>query len=195
MPKNNKGFTLIELLVVIAIVAILAIVVILTLNPAELLKQARDSNRISDLGTIKSALGLYLADISTPNMANNALGYNSCYLSTTSGNGTTTTKCGYFLSGAFTGTTGSTTQTLLRRTDGNGWIPVSFSQISAGTPFNELPIDPVNNANYYYAYAATTTNSAFEIDARLESLKFASSTSNDGGDNAAVYEIGTNTTL
>ncbi|MBI5221157.1 MAG: prepilin-type N-terminal cleavage/methylation domain-containing protein, partial [Candidatus Liptonbacteria bacterium] len=39
---NTKGFTLIELLVVIAIIAILAAVVILTLNPGQLLKQARD---------------------------------------------------------------------------------------------------------------------------------------------------------
>ena len=56
---KQKGFTLIELLIVIAIIAILAVVVVLTLNPAELLRQARDSNRISDFATIKSALALY----------------------------------------------------------------------------------------------------------------------------------------
>ena len=57
--KNNKkkGFTLIEFLVVIAIIAILAVVVVLTLNPAELLRQARDSNRVSDFATFKSAIG------------------------------------------------------------------------------------------------------------------------------------------
>ncbi|KKW47096.1 MAG: hypothetical protein UY99_C0042G0007, partial [Parcubacteria group bacterium GW2011_GWA1_59_11] len=43
----RSSFTLIELLVVIAIVAILSAVVIITLNPAELLKQSRDSNRLS----------------------------------------------------------------------------------------------------------------------------------------------------
>src|SRR5208337_1332087 len=63
--KRRKGFTLIELLVVIAIIAILAVVVILTLNPAELLRQSRDSNRVSDFATLKSALGLYGADVST----------------------------------------------------------------------------------------------------------------------------------
>src|SRR3989338_2108717 len=51
--KNSKGFTLIELLVVIAIIAVLAVAVILTLNPAELLKQARDSTRVSDMSTLK----------------------------------------------------------------------------------------------------------------------------------------------
>ena len=67
MKKNRKqkGFTLIELLVVIAIIAILAVVVVLTLNPAELLRQARDSNRVSDFATMKSALSLYATDVST----------------------------------------------------------------------------------------------------------------------------------
>ena len=65
--KNTKsGFTLIELLVVIAIIAILAIVVVLTLNPAQLLQQARDSNRISDFATVKSAIGYYMQDVSNP---------------------------------------------------------------------------------------------------------------------------------
>ena len=63
--KNRKGFTLIELLVVIAIIAVLAVVVVLTLNPAELLRQARDSNRLSDFATMKSAISLYATDVAT----------------------------------------------------------------------------------------------------------------------------------
>jgi prepilin-type N-terminal cleavage/methylation domain-containing protein len=58
----RRGFTLIELLVVIAIIAILAVVVVLTLNPAELLRQSRDSNRVSDMATLTSALNLYNTD-------------------------------------------------------------------------------------------------------------------------------------
>ena len=72
MKKNQrgtkKGFTLIELLVVIAIIAILSVVVVLTLNPAEMLRRSRDSNRASDLSIIKTAIGLYLADVSSTNM-------------------------------------------------------------------------------------------------------------------------------
>src|SRR3989338_10096227 len=64
MKGNTTGFTLIELLVVIAIVAVLSVVVVLALNPAELLRQARDSNRISDLATLKSALSFYSTDVS-----------------------------------------------------------------------------------------------------------------------------------
>jgi prepilin-type N-terminal cleavage/methylation domain-containing protein len=57
-----RGFTLIELLVVIAIIAILAVVVVLTLNPAQLLAQSRDANRVSDMATLNSAVSLFLTD-------------------------------------------------------------------------------------------------------------------------------------
>src|SRR3989344_3113056 len=62
-PSPRASFTLIELLVVIAIVAILSAVVIITLNPAELLKQSRDSNRLSDLNTLNKALALFEVDV------------------------------------------------------------------------------------------------------------------------------------
>jgi prepilin-type N-terminal cleavage/methylation domain-containing protein len=62
MLSSRRGFTLIELLVVIAIIAVLAIVVVLTLNPAQLLKQSRDSGRLSDMNTITSALNIYNED-------------------------------------------------------------------------------------------------------------------------------------
>ncbi|MDD4931154.1 MAG: prepilin-type N-terminal cleavage/methylation domain-containing protein, partial [Candidatus Colwellbacteria bacterium] len=44
-----KSFTLVELLIVIAILAVLAAAVVVVLNPAELLAQARDSQRSTDL--------------------------------------------------------------------------------------------------------------------------------------------------
>jgi prepilin-type N-terminal cleavage/methylation domain-containing protein len=59
---DKRGFTLIELLVVVAIVAVLAAVVVLTLNPAGMLQEARDSGRLSDMATLQSAVSLSLAD-------------------------------------------------------------------------------------------------------------------------------------
>jgi prepilin-type N-terminal cleavage/methylation domain-containing protein len=58
----RRGFTLIELLVVIAILAVLAVVVVLTLNPAGLLQEARDSSRVSDMATLNTGMGLFQAD-------------------------------------------------------------------------------------------------------------------------------------
>ena len=58
----KKGFTLIELLVVVAIIAILALIVLLALNPVEMARRSRDSRRLSDLGTIRRAIDLALAD-------------------------------------------------------------------------------------------------------------------------------------
>ena len=82
MTAKAKGFTLIELLIVIGIIAVLAVVVLLTLNPAELLRQARDSNRVSDLASLNSALSYYLADVSGATYANLV---GSCYFHMTGG--------------------------------------------------------------------------------------------------------------
>src|SRR3989344_3694005 len=62
---RRTGFTLIEMLVVIGVVAVLSVVVVLVLNPAELLKQSRDSNRLSDLARINKALSVY--EVEVPN--------------------------------------------------------------------------------------------------------------------------------
>ncbi len=172
MKKNRKGFTLIELLVVIAIVAILAVVVVVVLNPAELLKQARDSNRVSDLATLKSAVSLYLVDATSANLASSTGGYGVCYLSTISGNGTTTAKCGVFSQAYYTANS-SVTAATYRNRDSTGWVPVNFAQISYGSPLSNLPVDPTNNTSYYYSYSATTTGgNYFEFAAWIESAKY-----------------------
>ena len=59
--KSKKSFTLIELLIVIAILALLMSIIIITINPAELLKQARDSKRVSGLKSLNNALNIFQA--------------------------------------------------------------------------------------------------------------------------------------
>lgn len=61
--QNKKsGFTLIELLVALTIVAILAVSVYVALNPAQRLKDAKDSRRATDVDQILSAIHESIVD-------------------------------------------------------------------------------------------------------------------------------------
>lgn len=205
MNKNieQKGFTLIELLVVIAIIAVLSVVVILTLNPAVLLAQARDSSRISDMATFKSAISLYLADVPTPSMSG-GLATSTCFSSAPAGTvltGTPGIGCNGRMNALVGGITASTSAALAPGTGGNGWIPINFGLISAGSPIGSEPVDPTNNGTYFYSYMTTgSPNFQFEVDAHMESTKFQAGGTNrvedvDGGDRNGIYEVGTNLTL
>jgi prepilin-type N-terminal cleavage/methylation domain-containing protein len=194
--KNRSGFTLIELLVVIAIIAILSVVVILTLNPAELLRQARDSNRVSDMATIKSAESLFEADVATSSA--NALGTYG-WLYANSGAATSTTGYGVSNWGyaSTTFVTGVST-TASRLVNGSGWIPTNLSAISSGAPIGAFPVDPVNNASYTYTFAASST--VFKLATKMESVKYnylggGDVVSTDGGMNTTTYEQGSNLAL
>lgn len=68
----KKGFTLIELMVVIFIVALLASLVVVNVNNSRI--KSRDAKRISDMGTVSSALAAYYADNHYyPTVGNNGL--------------------------------------------------------------------------------------------------------------------------
>jgi prepilin-type N-terminal cleavage/methylation domain-containing protein len=59
MTAYKKGFTLIELLIVMAILGVLAVVVLVAINPAEQLKRARDTGRISSVTQLGHAAAAY----------------------------------------------------------------------------------------------------------------------------------------
>ena len=191
--SNNSSFTLIELLVVLALVAILSVVVILTLNPAELIKQARDSNRLSDLSTINTALNLFSADVTSGFMGTSTVVYVSLpsTISTCSDLGLPTLPSTY--------TYNCVTTQNLRNTDGTGWIPVNFQRISSNSPISQLPIDPVNTTTtrLYYTY---TPGGSWELNATVEASKnklggSGDLASKDGGSSPSQYEIGNNLNL
>jgi prepilin-type N-terminal cleavage/methylation domain-containing protein len=199
--KKHEGFTLIELLVVIAIIAILAVVVVLTLNPAELLRQARDSNRISDFATIKSSIALYAEDVATTTTLCGSGGcanlYTAGVTSTWSGTYTSTSAGGWGFVGGETDITSKTSHAV----DGTGWLPVNLNAISSGAPISSWPVDPVNTAtNTAYIYAATSTPlSTWKIATMMESAKYKTSGSGDvesfdGGTSNYSYEQGSNVT-
>lgn len=190
--NTRESFTLIELLVVVSIISILAVFVIMTLNPAELLRQGRDSQRVSDLDTINHALGLFQVD-----NANGSLGTASItYISIPDTTATSTTlgnQCGglnlpTLPSGWAYHCSASSTY---RNTDGTGWLPVNFSSASFGSPLGSLPVDPINNATTSNYYTYNTNGSGWVLKApTLESVKQQSLAAKDGGLSPTVYEVG-----
>jgi|SRR3989344_2081332 len=185
----RKGFTLIELLIVIGILAILATTVVLVLNPAQILQEARDTQRIADLQSVVAAIALAGSQSVLPE------GFVT---------GATTPRCTVGTCSPFTtgtcfvpaGVTVCTTNTV-RLTNGTGWVAFNFG--TAPTTIPTLPIDPTNTActavpaGFCYAARASATgpSATFELDARLESAKHAPLMTNDGGDNINFYEVGT----
>ncbi|HEY4523841.1 MAG TPA: type II secretion system protein [Candidatus Paceibacterota bacterium] len=194
----KKGFTLLELLIVIGILAILATATVLVLNPAELLKQARDSQRVTDLSALRRGINVYITAVSSTYMASTS----NAQSNATCKGGSGTYTCYSDRSGALSVTCGGryssgvALTSLSRKTDAGGWLPIKFSDIPGGSPLPQLPTDPSNTANLYYAYACNS-NLTFVLTAAFESNKFNWATNSsspagvDGGSSTAVYEIGT----
>ena len=157
--KAPSGFTLIELLVVMAIIGVLATAVIVAINPNKRMAQARDAQRKSDISAIANALiGFY----------------------TITGNYPTERNCD-----SSKGSSASFDCNNAVFTPPYNWGQTGNDRIYEGLILKEqflkkLPIDPINNNNYYYRYEPAQSDSDpscwpnfpcdyYWIGARLES--------------------------
>ncbi|MCL5004683.1 MAG: type II secretion system GspH family protein [Patescibacteria group bacterium] len=206
--KNKKGFTLLELLIVIAILAVLGAIVIFLLNPTETLKKARDSQRISDLSTIKTALGIYLTSTSSPKLdgGTNTLCIGGSGQDTIWYSAPNDTQA---ITDTIVGGSASSSQSTTANgglVDGNGWIKVNLSSLISGSPISSFPIDPINtvtiaavtSTDLVYRYSCDDSPLGFEINAQLESNAFTvedDKRAKDGGNNANLYEVGSSLTI
>ena len=129
MKNKKKGFTPIELLIVIGIIGILAAAVIVVLNPAELLAQARDGQRLSDLGSVEAAIGLYMASVDAPELDHPA---------------TTTQNTVFYDSNDSIICSGTCIDRPIFLTNGTGWVSVNLDAVPGGSPLPVLPVDPTN---------------------------------------------------
>lgn len=177
--KNGAGFTLIELLVSIGIIAALSTVVIITLNPAELFRQARDTQRVSSLATLNQAINILQA--STPDFVSLLGDKHVVYISIPD----TESDCRNLNLPALPSnpldppnwTYHCVSSDNLLKTDSNGWLPINFSAVS-NISLSTLPKDPLNQYNsaepaqaYFYTYA-TDGLGHYELNAKTESRKF-----------------------
>lgn len=180
--KNLVGFTLLELLIVIGILAILSTTIVLVINPAQLLKKARDSQRISDLNTMKTAIAYYVTETSSPSI------------------GVTTQTYSNVVTVACDGQAAATTTALT--TNGAGWIPINFDGMTGGSPIGSLPKDPnptiysASPARYYVYMVGSVTDYTFMLSANMESTYYTTGgggdvETGDGGSITTLYEVGT----
>lgn len=173
ISKNNQGFTLIELLIVITIVAILATVTFVALNPTVLTGKANDTKRLSDLKNVNDAL---MRDIAQGNITLTP----SVSVDSTMSNPASVT--------------------------GRGWV--QFDTVAGSAlnfklgGLNTLPNDPKLSASVTvngtakvmkYRYCTSADGSSYEINAVLENDT--ATMAKDGGNDANLYEIGTDLTL
>jgi len=191
----KKGFTLLELLIVVGILAILSTTLLVVINPAELLRRTRDSQRLSDLDNMRTAIGYYIVNTTAP------------FLGGAATNGTCANGGGaktmWSSNGPTVFATGWATSTFsnARTVDGTGWVPINFAGLPGGSPIGTLPVDPTNstataNPSLYYVYTCEAINLQFEINANMESTFYRNGgtgdvESKDGGDIAHIYELGT----
>ncbi len=188
---KTTGFTLLELLIVIGIVAVLATVVFVVLNPVELLREARDAERLSELATINKAISLGILENSDLYLG----APNTVYISLPDASSTCANQSLPSLPGGWTYACVSTAN--LQKVDGSGWIPINFGSLKIN-PLSILPIDPINKANQglYYTYVA----GSWELNAQMESKVYQAGggkdiVSNDGGNTTLLYEIGSSLSL
>lgn len=161
-----RGFTLVELLVVIAIIAILAVVVVVIIKPGEIMSRGRDSDRLADLNSLNNAINIAVQESTGSAAATLCKGV--------------TAPCN---GSSLTGT---------RNSDSTGWAKIDLAaQKTVAMP--TLPVDPTNSTAYHYTYCSD--GNAWELDTALESQQQASKASGDGGDDPALYEVGSSLKL
>ena len=165
--NKQKGFTLVEMLVVIAIIAILAGAVLLAINPIATMQKSRDTTRLNDMDALRSAINIALTEgeMTLTDMAA----------------AETSVSSGQEVDGA----TGYVRFT----------VPAGKTGLGRYVP--ALPLDPTNDATLTPAlvYTYQSTIDAYEINAVLEYPDNAVKMTTDGGNNAAVYEVGTSLTI
>lgn len=179
--QNSRGFSLIEILVVLGLMIFLFGSFFYFWNTSQVFKKGRDSRRISDLQALDAAIKNLLVTQSDLNLGQE----NIIYLSLPDSSST----CGSYSLNKISSPFSYRCQTITNylKTDGNGWLPINFASGSV-IVLSSLPKDPLNNADYFYAYQVK--NGRYKLTARFEDKSFIEKMVSDGGLELTLYEVG-----
>ncbi|MCL4406458.1 MAG: LamG domain-containing protein [Patescibacteria group bacterium] len=156
------------------------------LNPQELIAEARDTTRLTDLRTVNGALFTFTTQMGDPGGNPNYV-----YLSLPDADSHCASYSLPVLPAPYEYS--CSTSANYRKVDGTGWIPVNLSSMPGGSPIPTLPIDPQNSSSRYYSYL---TGGSYEVLSLLESEKYLkSSASKDKGSDPGRIELGTDLSL
>jgi prepilin-type N-terminal cleavage/methylation domain-containing protein len=179
--QNNKGMTFIEILVVMGIISILFSSFFYIWNTMDVFRKSRDSKRINDLQLLDTALKTLLFTERNINLGEENIIYTSLPDSSST--------CGsYNLIPLFSPYSyRCQTSDNYLKVDGNGWLPINFT-LGKILTISVLPIDPLNNKDYFYAYQVRYGR--YKLTARFENKTNISKMANDGGFEPTLYEVG-----
>ncbi len=169
-------------MVVIAILGVLAAVSIIVINPAQILAQARDAQRINDLRSVHSALSLFLINPTDTTLTagpfSSAAEATLCaFTDVASPVPAATELCTFRPPPA----------TFL--VNGTGWVAANLNNNDGGSPLATLPRDPVNTTHFFYAFKANNIVKTYELNTRLESLRYRPMMELDGGNRNTNCEV------
>ncbi|GIW67338.1 MAG: hypothetical protein KatS3mg096_206 [Candidatus Parcubacteria bacterium] len=181
LTENKKGMTMVEMLVVIIIISILFASFFYIWNTMDIFRKSRDSKRINDLQIIDTALKTILTTEKNINLGQENVIYTSLPDSSST--------CGsYNLIPVYAPYSyRCQTSDNYLKIDGNGWLPVNFT-LGKILTISVLPIDPLNNKDYFYAYQVR--GGRYKLSARFESKANINKMANDGGFELTLYEVG-----
>ncbi|HPP16893.1 MAG TPA: prepilin-type N-terminal cleavage/methylation domain-containing protein [Candidatus Paceibacterota bacterium] len=189
LSHNSQSFTLIEMLITIAIIAVLMTVTVVAINPNEMTKKARDTQRLTDMSNLQMIMELARSE----GMLNSSYcDGTKIYASLPSETPLSNSNLPAGVSWA------QVSRDNIRNADGTGWLPFNFKNL-VGLQVSVLPVDPKNSLNdslYYTFYCNPQRQYIFT--AYPESKTFGpkggkdSKTIGDGGPDPYVYEVGNN---
>ena len=194
MSFYEKSFSLFEIIISVIVITMLLGLLLKSTNIQFPNKNLRDLSRINQIEQLDKIIKSLLMESSKLNLGSSSVLYLSLPMKTA----TTNCKAEYpdlpdLPAGWSYHCVGESS---LKNTDGSGWLPIDLS--SSVIQIKKLPVDPVNNDTYFFAYTADNTKKSYEILVIPESENnkgIGSISEKDSGTSIYLYETGNDLTL